>query len=430
MHSQRKHDARDETTNMIKNTTLNGFKRWQSQLGNINSWLLIVLFFTFTMSIAIGNILLFLLLLLWLIEGDFAKKFQKIKHNPVAWAVIAFVGLHFVGLLWTSDWQGAKFVLKKEVDYLMLPILMTVVRPQHIPHYFTALILAMLIAVGISYGLYLDALPHYSVLRLENLDDTTPFVSHIVYNPILALTLYLLLYAVFLRNDLSVRLKTIGIVLFIIMGLNMFLTEGRMGQLVFLVLLSLFIFQYYQGQLLKSVLLSGLLLVTLAPTAYLFSPVVQERVDMAIHEVTNYQQEPNSSVGLRVIMLLNSFELIKENPVFGVGTGDYRQEYRRVNQQNFPAATRGEELAHAHNVYVQEMVQFGILGLGVLFYLFYAMLRHYRQSASPLKPVMLAFPVFYGVIFLTDGYIMDHYLSLLFLSLGALLYTEYEQRHG
>lgn len=415
---------------MIKNTNLNGFKRWQSQLGNINSWLLIALIFTFTMSMAIGNTLLFLILILWLIEGDFAKKFNKIKNNPVAWAAIAFVGLHFVGLLWTSDWEGAKFILKKEVEYLMLPILMTVVRPQHIPHYFTALILAMLIAVGISYGLYLDVLPHYSVLRLENSDDTTPFVSHIVYNPILAFTLYLLLYAVFLRKDLSVTLKTIGIVLFIIMGLNMFLTEGRMGQLVFLVLLALFVFQYYQGQLLKSVLLSGLLLMTLAPAAYLFSPVVQERVNQAIHEVKHYQQEPNSSVGLRVIMLLNSIEIIKENPIFGVGTGDYQQEYRRVNQQNFPEATRGEELKHSHNVYIQEMVQFGILGLGVLLYLFYTMLRHYRQSDSPLKPVMLAFPVFYGVIFFTDGYIMDHYLSLLFLSLGALLYTEYEQRHG
>ena len=382
------------------------------------------------MSIAIGNILLFLILVLWLIEGDFANKFQKIKHNPVVWAVVAFIGLHLVGLLWTNDWDGAKFVIKKEAKYLMLPILMTVVRPQHLPHYFAALVLGMLISVGISYGLYFDALPHHSFVRLENMDDTTPFVSHIVYNPVLALTLYLLLYTVFLRKDLSVTLKALGIVLFIIMGINMFLTEGRMGQLVFLVLLALFIFQYYQGKLLKPVLLSGLLITILAPAAYLLSPVVQERVDLAIHEVQHYQQEPNSSVGLRVIMLLNAFEIIQENPLFGVGTGDYKQEYRRVNQQNFPEATRGEELMHSHNVYVQQMVLFGVFGLAVLFYWFYTMFRHYQHSSSPLRPVMLAFLVFYGVIFFTDGYIMDHYLSLLFVSVGALLFANYKRQYG
>ena len=116
--------------------------------------------------------------------------------------------------------------------------------------------------------------------------------------------------------------------------------------------------------------------------------------------------------------------MIQENPLLGVGTGDYRQEYIKVNQENFPEADRGEVLNHPHNVYVQEMVQFGVLGLLVLGYMFYAMLSLYRRSTSPLRPVMLAFPVFYFVIFFSDGYIMDHYLTFLFLLLGSLLYVD------
>ncbi len=116
--------------------------------------------------------------------------------------------------------------------------------------------------------------------------------------------------------------------------------------------------------------------------------------------------------------------------MLGVGTGDYRQEYIRVNRENFPEATRGEILAHPHNVYVQEMVQFGVLGLLVLFYLFYVMLKMYKQSASPFRPVMLAFPVFYFVIFFSDGYIMDHYLTFLFLLLGSILYADNEHARG
>ncbi|WGZ93693.1 MAG: O-antigen ligase family protein [Candidatus Thiothrix putei] len=419
---------------MLKNNNLNGFKNWKSTIGLINSWLLILLAFSFIMSIAIGSAIMTLILLLWLIEGNFSAKFQRIKHHPITWAILAFILLHFIGLLWTSDWDGARFVLKKEIKYLLLPVLMTVVRPEHIRHYLVAFILSMVVMVGLSYGLYVDMIPSYEWLRLEQLPDskdTTPFVSHIVYSPVLALTLYLLLYAIFLRRDaLSTTQRIAGIILFILMGINLFITEGRMGQLVFLVLLSLFVFQYYQGKYFKPALFNLALLITIVPTAYLLSPVMQERVDQAFYEAQHYEEVPNSSVGLRVIMLLNSFEIIQENPVFGVGTGDYQQEYYRVNQQKFPEATRGEILAHSHNVYVQQMVLFGIFGLAVLLYLFYTMFNHYQHSTNPLRPFMLAFTVFYAVIFLTDGYLMDHYLTFLFLWLGALLFADYEHQYG
>lgn len=410
----------------MRNTTLIGSEGKLPEIGVINSWLLVLLAFTFMCSVAVGNLLLLLILLLWLFEGKFAEKFQRIKHNPFVWAVAAFVLLHFVGLLWTSDWGFAAFVMKKETRYLMIPILITVLRPEHIKYYLLAFMLSMVMLVAISYGIYLDIIPPYAILGLEQVEDPTPFVGHIVYNPVLAFTLYLILYAVFLLDTLSWRVKALLLALFVIMSVNMFLTQGRMGQLVFLVLLTLFVFQFYHGKVLKPALVALLLVATIAPAAYLSSPVVQERVNVAIHEVENYREEPNSSVGLRVIMLLNSFELIEENPLLGVGTGDYHREYVRVNRENFPEATRGEILAHPHNVYVQEMVQFGVLGLLALCYLFYAMVRMYKQSASPFKPVMLAFPVFYFVIFFSDGYIMDHYLTLLFLLLGSILYSGHE----
>ncbi|MEN9423580.1 MAG: hypothetical protein RL122_963 [Pseudomonadota bacterium] len=409
---------------IMKNISLARIQGQWPDIATVNSWLLILLAFTFMDSIAIGNILLTLILILWVFEGNFSEKFQAIRYNPFALAAVAFVGLHFLGLLWTSDWEFAAFILKKEFKYLMIPVLMTVLKREHIPYYLLAFFLSMLLLVGISYSIYLEIMPPYAIFGLEKVEDPTPFVGHIVYNPVLAFTLYLLLYAVFLWKPLSLPLKVLGLVVFVIMGVDMFLTQGRMGQVVFLVLLSLFVFQFYQGKLLKPALIALALVATIAPAAYVFSPVVQDRVNLAVYEVQNYEQEPNSSMGLRVIMLLNSFEMIQENPLLGVGTGDYRQEYIKVNQENFPEADRGEVLNHPHNVYVQEMVQFGVLGLLVLGYMFYAMLSLYRRSTSPLRPVMLAFPVFYFVIFFSDGYIMDHYLTFLFLLLGSLLYVD------
>ncbi|OQX13765.1 MAG: hypothetical protein BWK73_11290 [Thiothrix lacustris] len=395
-------------------------------IANVNSWLLMMFAATFMLSMALGGVLLTLILLLWLVEGRFAEKFQALKHNRFAWAAVLFVGLHLLGLLWTSDWESVDLVLKKEAKYLLLPVLMTVVRPEHIRYYLFALIGSMAVLVGVSYGLYFDVLPAYPVLKLEDAQDFTPLFSHIVYNPVLAMTLYILLYGVFFDKTLSRNAKVLGGVLFVLMGINMFLTQGRMGQVVFLVLLVLFVFQFYRDKLFKPALIAVLLVTTIAPAAYVLSPVVQQRVDMALHEAQYYQQEPNSSVGLRVIMSLNALEIIRENPWFGVGTGDYKQEYAKVNQKNFPEADRGEVFYHPHNVYLLELVQLGVLGLGVLLYWFYVMLLMYKHSVSPLRPLMLGFPVFYAVIFFSDGYIMDHYLTFLFLLLGSILYTDYK----
>jgi O-antigen ligase len=411
----------------MKNITLASTQGKSLDIATVNSWLLVLLAFTFMGSIALGNILLTLILVLWLFEGNFSKKYQTIQHNPFALAAVAFVGLHLLGLLWTSDWEFAGFVLKKEFKYLMIPVLMTVLKREHIRYYLLAFLASMLLLVSISYGVYWELIPPYPIFGLEKIQDPTPFVGHIVYNPVLAFTLYLLLYAVFLSKQLALPLKILGLVLFVIMGVDMFLTQGRMGQAVFLVLLSLFVFQFYQGKVIKPALIALALMVTIAPAAYLLSPVVHDRVNLAVYEVQHYEQEPNSSVGLRVIMLLNSFEMIQHNPLLGVGTGDYRQEYIKVNRENFPAANRGEILNHPHNVYVQEMVQFGVLGLLALGYLFYAMWSLYRRSTSPLRPVMLAFPVFYFVIFFSDGYIMDHYLTFLFLLLGSILYVDHQR---
>lgn len=406
----------------MHNKTFPRGQGWLPRIATINSWLLILLAFGFMWSIALGNALLFLILILWLWEGNFRAKLQQVKDNPVVWAVLAFIAAHLLGLLWTQDWAFAEEVLRKVLKLLMLPVLITVVRLEHIRYYLGALVLSMFLLVLLSYGIYWGLIPPYELLKLENANDATPFVSHIIYNPVLAFTLYLLLYTALLRRDVNKRWKGIALLLFSVMAVNMFLTEGRMGQLVFILFLALLVFQYYAENLVKSALLSLLLVVTLVPAAYWLSPVVQSRVDLAVHEIQHYHDEPNSSVGLRVIMLLNSLEIIREHPLLGVGTGDYRMEYAKVNQKNFPEAERGEVLTHPHNVYVQQMVQLGLLGLLTLLYFFYAMLKVYKHNTSPLRPLLLALPLFYAVIFFSDGYLGNHYLVVLFLLCGAIFY--------
>jgi O-antigen ligase len=281
----------------------------------------------------------------------------------------------------------------------------------------------MLIMVGISYGLYFNVIPYYQFLSIRDATDPIPFVHHIVYTPVLAFALYFLLYALFLSNQVNGVYKKMGIGITLMMGINLFLNGGRAGQIVFLVLLVLFVFQYFAGDLKKSLMISLLAVSCIVPSAYFLSSSVNHRVQQAIQEIDHYEDNPNTSAGLRVVMVLNSLKIIEQHPLLGVGTGDYKQEYAKVSQIHSPDATQGEVFTHPHNVYIEEMVNFGVFGLAVLLYMFYAMFALYKRSVSVLKPVLLAFPLFYAVIFLSDGYIMNHYLTIFFLFFAAILYS-------
>ncbi|MFN3786664.1 MAG: hypothetical protein ACK4RS_07480, partial [Thiothrix sp.] len=85
----------------MNNKASSGSPGWLPRIATINSWLLILLAFSFMWSIALGNALLLFILILWLWEGHLRAKWQQVKDNPVVWAVLAFVAAHLLGLLWT-----------------------------------------------------------------------------------------------------------------------------------------------------------------------------------------------------------------------------------------------------------------------------------------------------------------------------------------
>ena len=66
-----------------------------------------------------------------------------------------------------------------------------------------------------------------------------------------------------------------------------------------------------------------------------------ERVGLAIKEATTYSDNNYSSVGLRINFAINSWDVIKKNPLIGVGTGDFPNEYKKINTINSPELIDG-----------------------------------------------------------------------------------------
>ena len=104
-------------------------------LSRINSYIFGLYGLFISTSVSISSFLAYLMLLIFLIEGNYKEKFSHIKSNPFVYAIIAFVVLHFLGLLWTEDFEGAKNILKREWKLLFIILFMLIVQKEHVRYY-------------------------------------------------------------------------------------------------------------------------------------------------------------------------------------------------------------------------------------------------------------------------------------------------------
>jgi len=396
---------------------------YNSNIDKIYQYLLILLAFLLPLTVAGGNIIMGLIVIIWLLSGNYNKKFNQIKSNKLAVASLIFFAVHVLGLLWTNNMAWGVHIIRKMQDFfIFLPILLTITKKENIKHYISAFFLAITITEVLSYLVWFEIIPAFKNATIEN---PTPFMSHISYNPILAFAIYLLSHEVLFNKALD-KIKIYGYSFFVItMTFNMFITGGRAGQVMYFVMLGILIFQYFNMQKKKALIAVLILIPGIFFSAYQASGIFQERVDLAIKNTINYSDNKGSSVGLRITFALNSWEVIKDNPIIGVGTGDFPDEYRKVNMDKTPGLPNAK---NPHNMYTLILVQLGLLGLVSMFYLFYVQIKIALTSKSKfLRDLGLVLPVLFLVIMWSDSYLLGHFTAFLFVFFSSFLYQNFEK---
>ena len=405
------------------------FSRSAFNVDSAGSWLLILFGFTLPLSVAVNNLFAILIILLWLYKKEYQRTWEIIKNSKVVIAVLLLVLLHIIGMLWTEDVATGLQILKKQWMFLLLPMMMSFVKREHIQYYISAFLLAISISELLSYLIWFEVIPPF--LR-ASLYDPTPFIHHTSYNPFLAFAIYLTGYYMLFDKTLSQMQKILLLLFFFTMSINMFITGGRAGQVGYLVVVVILFFQFFNKHFFRALLLSMLFLGTVLFAAYFSSQIFQDRVNVAISQIQNYHSDKNTStglrnnsVGLRINYAINTFEIIKEHPLIGVGTGGYEKSYKIINDKNSPGA---EVHAHPHNMYLFEIVQFGIFGLISLLSILYFQLRFAWKETNVLRSkVGIALPLLFAVIMLSDSYLLGHFTTMLFVFFSAFLYRSFNE---
>lgn len=379
----------------------------------VTQWLVVLLAFIAPLSTAGVNIVAGMILLALVASGDYKAKLSRLSGNAAALSVLAYVFIQLVGLVWVEGKpvDGHKFYL-----LLLVPLIACSLQKETIPKVCMAFVAAMGIAEAVSY---------YKIITLWSqhggggASGYTAFMSSISYAPFLVFALSVVLVS-FLEQRVSGYKRLILVVLMCLMALNLFTTGGRAGQLSFgFVLLA--IMGYYFRQRLGILLAVVLSLPLLYGGMYLFNPAFKSRIDAVVSDVRQFKANPNTSVGLRMNFAYNSLQLFKERPLMGYGTGSFAREYDRINNQLTPQALTTK---NPHNMYALSLVQQGVLGFVTLCGMFASQVYlFWRSHNASYRVLMLALPLLYALICLSDSYLWGVHTQALFALFAGTLFS-------
>ena len=388
-------------------------------------YLLIALAFLLPLTVSGANTIIVIICFLWLLSGDYKSKFNQIISSKLLIASIVFYFLHIIGMIWTKDISWGFHILHKMWYFiLLLPVLFTIVKKEYINVYVYAFLLAIAVTEIISYLIWFEIVGPFKNATVLN---PTPFMSHISYNPILAFAIYLVLHQLFFNKKLSNLVFFFYSFFAFSMTVNMFITAGRAGQVTFFLVLAILIFQIFDKQRIKSLLVILIMMPSIVITAYQFSDLFQKRVDLAIIEVTESSDQYYSSVGVRINYFKNSLDVIKQNPIIGIGTGDFPREYKKINQINTPHPSM-PNTTNPHNMYILVTMQLGLVGLFSMLSIFYYQIKlSFNSHIKFIQDVGFTLPLLFLVLMLSDSYLLGHYTTLMYVFFSSFLYKDFDK---
>ncbi len=347
--------------------------------------------FAVPLSVALDNVLLALVLTgllfnaraVWLIA----------TQHPVARAAWLLFGMLLLAMFYGSTpLREAAGILWKYADLAFIPLFMLMLREEPAKRRAQyAFLAAMGVTLLLSYLVGLGLLPvQHWMNKFSTVNNPVIFYSHITQNNMMSFAIFLALLN--LRDTASQRARVI-FGLFALLGTAnvLFMVQGRTGYIILLVLWAWFAWSALTRNLQQHEKKLGwhhgmailLILAALFSTGYQLSPRLHSRIAITISELQTWNlnaNPPSASIGQRLDFYYNALQVVRQKPLFGMGTGGFSSAFARQTQGSGAVQTH-----NPHNEYLMITVQTGLIGLALLLYLFYTQWRYAPFLNTPFE---------------------------------------------
>ena len=327
----------------------------------------------------------------WLVEMDFKAKFKRIKEYKLTFPFVAvevFFLLYVIGLTFSTNLEFGKTDVLLKLPLLLFPLVIftansAIWKPKMAQNllYTFALgnLFAALVSLANSFLHYNESASIYHFLYGEASRFFHPSYASLYYCFSFVIILYLLI-----NKQLCLWKRLLAYFMFLLFPAEIVLLNSRTGLLAFIFVMFAFtvhIFIFNRKKILRFMIYMSVLACILVNTFFLL-PEGANRLTTSIHNLFNKSEFESASTEEDMSKKTNKTadfgkvdvvrtqvwsvvcEVIKEHPVFGVGTGDIKDALME-KYIKYDLSEPQQKGLNAHNQYLQVAGTLGFVGLAV-----------------------------------------------------------------
>ena len=388
--------------------------------------------FTIPLWVVADSILVVLLVACWIAGGEWRERVHRMMTNPVALSVLLLFGWLLAGTLWgMGSPEERMLAVKKYADLLLIPLLISMaIDAQERRRAILALAVSLVVTLVLSLALGAGFLPAGWVINCDpsnpcaiakpiTCDQSNPcvFKKHTTHNLLMAFGALLFGVLAWKSSRRWARCGWAGAACLAVSNV-LLMVQGRTGYVV-LAGLAMVAFHMYFGW--RGMVAAVIALSVIFSAAYQVSTSFRDRVDLVARGVAQWNPQMSTYDGVteRMEFFYHTIEIIQDHPLVGAGTGGFAQAYAvHAKQAGVPIPT------HPHNQYLLIMAQVGIVGLGLLLWLFVQQWRLTPLAGDATYGLLargLVVTIAIGCLF--QPALNDHTEKLLYCLISGLMYS-------
>lgn len=378
----------------------------------VSFYSLLLFALTMPLSRAAISFFVFWFIALVLFKKDYSKSFAEITNSPIFIYIGIFVLYVSLTFFWSEDVHSAMVQVRKYGYWIVIPSIVVLAKREWALSMLNAFLFGMFLSEILAYGIFFEL---WSI-NGRGPDYPTPFMTHIHYSVFLAFTAIVLFYRIISKNY-TLASKLPFLFFFMASTTNLMFSTGRTGQLAFFMALLVAIFLRFKISL-KSMFGGIAVILLLVLISYNSLDLFKVRVDAGLNDIKKMRQgDFNTSFGTRAAFWIVASDIVKKEPLFGVGVGDYMLATKSALEEDKYKNSSIEEKehlggAHFHNQYLMIVVQAGLIGLSLMFILIYKLFS-LRIENEELKSVsILGFVVIFVAFIAEPLWILEFPLAL------------------
>jgi len=322
-----------------------------------------------------------LIILNWLLEGKFRKKYKLIRSSRSRQQVLCFASLYvfyLIGLIYSSNFfgqEGALFDIQVKLSLIVFPLIFATL-PEDSLNFKIRIIAMKLFVAGCFVAIlicFASAIIDYinTGYKHEFYYTYISFFMHPSYfSMYLNVAIAILFYSLFFDDQQKTKIYIIILVFlcccFVIFNILLSSKAGLIGMGI-LITSTVMYMAIWKKMLINAILLAAITFIIVVAFLKIlpYSTMRMNTVKEVVKKEQISEKEEVESSAERLLVWGVAWEIIKGDFIIGAGTGDVKHEMlEKYKERNYNSAVALR--LNAHNQYLQTFIAIGFIGFIVL----------------------------------------------------------------